>query len=730
MLTDLYALTNSLLKNGVKIKEEANSIKKAAKTNGFLFAFDKESVISDVEHINGADMSKLWRVVESNHKRFPITNLKSPLCVIDSLEIIDFAKELFTVLKEKTLPDFLGYCFNKYSINFNVSNKNVKAISTLAYKYPTAIIKQLKSEISGTAFFDLISDMTMWFSDNEHNVTIQDKTNFIIMRMSAMLCQNALIGKIDNQVDIAAALFGRWNKKKTQFEEPKVQIGFYPTDRKNELFIDSYDTVNKAFLAVSSSKKIGICALSGKIEQPLITDTFPDINLPIIGATKMFAMFKGIPSQYRYNQTGASLFPVSEIEANKVANTLKMVCAPEQRSRTWCAIPRPNTIKGEQDLLIAWIDGILDDTVSVVLKEALPQLCTIHSLKKCSVDGALTKYETTTKNIIDAFTKVNRKVFLNAKQRIVILTETDPGNREVIGNFTYDLKEMLHNIKSWSYACTNDINFRLPINDAESGKVSMVSPYVPSPIGIAILSKNKYTKELKAYAVIGIPINEIFNIFLKSPKKGMVLERKLLIHFYKNVVDLLISFRTDQLISMNYYFNNDKRGANKVLRKYKTQERLDILSSLSFFEILLNRLQNNGRGNMSEEPQKVGKLLAKVNELQLQYSSIVRGVKHPTKLLGATLFKIAADNPVKALAKLTDSISLYQQWGVSYSNERNCHTGMLLTQIKKIMTDLDISKLERKMSEIDKAELLRGYMSFEKSKKKDVEAEIKPEERG
>ena len=721
MLTDLYAITNSLLRNGVQIKEEANHIKKVAKTNGFLFSFDMKSIISDVEHVCSADISKLWRIVESNQKRFPITNLKSPLCVIDPTDQFSFAEELTVALKENTLPDFLRYCFNKYNIQFNLHKENVKAISVFSYEYPQHIMKQTESKIDGTAFHALLSNMTKWFADG-------GKTEHLIMYMGSMLCQSVLTGSTDNQADASAVLFGRWNKKKAQFEEPKVQFGFYPTSRKNELFVDSYDRVNKAFLTVSTSKMVGTCALSGKSDQPLITGRFPDVNLPVIGATKMFAMFKGVPAQFRYGKTGAELFPVSEIEANKVVNTLKTICAPEQRSRTWCTIPRPNTIKGEQDLLISWIDGAIDNKISDVIKSALPQLCMIPAAKD-SFSEALSSYEAITKNVIDAITKVNSKTIINTKQRIVILSEIDSGNREVVGNFTYDLEKMLLGVKHWSQSCKNDINFRLPIFDAKSGKLSIMTPYVPSPINIAILSKNRYTIaaktqfgiEFKAHPTIGIPISEIFDIFLKPPTSDVRLEGRLLTHIYKNVVNLLVSFKCDQAISYNYYVDGDRGNSNKALKKYKTQERLDILCSLSFFEIILNRLQDNKRGNMSEESMKVGKLLAKADELQLQYSSIVRGVKHPTRLLGATLFKIASDNPIKALAKLADGIGLYQQWAVSYSNEKSCHAGMLLTQIKKIMTDLNVRKLEGKMSAVDKVELLRGYMSFEKSKKKDNE---------
>jgi len=142
------------------------------------------------------------------------------------------------------------------------------------------------------------------------------------------------------------------------------------------------------------------------------------------------------------------------------------------------------------------------------------------------------------------------------------------------------------------------------------------------------------------------------------------------------------------------------------------------LVSISFFEILLGRLEKGKRRYLMTAIYQLGKLLAKADELHLAYSHDVRKEAIPSQLLGNSLVRIAMSTPVQALERLGERIVVYQNWAkVHHERTNDSHIAMLLAQIGRTAGEIDLSELEQTVTPKTKAALLLGYLAWEKSKK-------------
>jgi hypothetical protein len=505
-------------------------------------------------------------------------------------------------------------------------------------------------------------------------------------------------------------LFGKWNKKKGQFEKPVIQFGLCLEGQRDSAFSDSYEAVNTALLTKSTSQLTGNCALTGKIE-PLNTGVFPKINLKGVGPTRLFSMFKEIPAQYRYRKTGSEIFPVSEAKIRKIANALQTICAPEQEGRTWRTIP--STKPKKSDLLVAWLSGERAVKQNKTVRDAMAQLCFSPSSS-----DAITQYEAHLRKVIKLFARPDSSFSFDDIQRILILTQVDKSRREIVANLTYQLDSVSKGISSWAQLAERHIYFKIPVKFTGERRVVSLAPYVPSPASVMDVFRKLYLQCGRVEATQGVAAKKVFDILLKPPFGQMALENELLQRLLMNVSELLINLRSDQIISSQFWQNGKRREAEKVLKPYSTTARLDALVSISFFEILLGRLEKGKRRYLMTAIYQLGKLLAKADELHLAYSHDVRKEDIPSQLLGNSLVRIAMQTPVQALERLGERIVVYQNWAkVHYEQTKDSHIGMLLAQIGRTAGEIDLSELEQTVTPKTKAALLLGYLAWEKSKK-------------
>jgi hypothetical protein len=711
MINELSCIAKGLVENNIPIVIRSDAIKDATKTPGFIFSFDPQIGIVGVEFVKPEDMTKRWKVAETKFNSFPIMNLNDPLYKIIDSDAESLATALSIVLRDNKLIDFLTCCFGLYEIKLNSESKHIKRFTDFSYSYPKSLFERFADNGSETTFFRLSKNLCQWFGKSLPKDKLQERGVQFSTLLATTLCKNYLRGQLENADAVARALFGKWNSKEKRFEKPGIQFGLCLGGEKSNAFSDSYQKINEAFLSESTSKFIGSCALTGK-QEPLITETFPEITLKGVNQTRLFSMFRKIPAQFRYGRSGAEIFPVSKAEILKIANSLQAICAPEQEGRTWRTIPSIKPKK--KDLLIAWLSGKRAIKQNNTVRDAMAQL-----FSSPSTSDAISQYEAHLRRVMNSFTKPDTSFSFDDVQRILILTQADKSRREIVANLTYQLESVAQGISSWAQLAGKHIQFKVPVKFPGDRKIVLLSPYIPSPASVMDVFRRLYLQSRdRMEAVQGVSSKRVFDILLKPPFGQMALENELLQRLLMNVSELLINLRSDQIVSSQFWENGKKREAERILKPYSTPARLDALVSISFFEILLGRLEKGKRRYLMAATYQLGRLLAKADELHLAYSHDVRKDDIPSQLLGNSLVRIAMQTPVQALERLGERIFVYQNWAkVHHERTEDSHTGMLLAKIGRIAGDIDLSELEQTATPKTKAALLLGYLAWEKSKK-------------
>jgi len=710
MINEFSCIAKGLVENNIPIVNRSDAIKTATENPGFIFSFGPQIGVVGVEFVRPDDMTKRWKVAETDHKSFPIMNLNEPLYRLNDSDAECLAIELPMVLRDNKFIDFLTCSFGLYEINLNSESKHIKRFTDFCYSYPKSLFERFADNESQSTFFRLSKRVCEWFGKSPSKDKLQERGEQFAAQLATTLCGNYLTGRLENADAVARALFGRWDSRKKKFEKPGIQFALCLEGERDNAFSDSYEAVNEALLTKSTSQLTGSCALTGKIE-PLNTGVFPKINLKGVGPTRLFSMFKEIPAQYRYHKTGSETFPVSEAEIRKIANALQTICAPEQEGRTWRTIP--STKPKKKDLLIAWLIGERAVKQNKTVQDAIAQLCSSPSSS-----DAITQYEAHLRKVINSFAKPDSKFSFDDIQRILILTQVDPSRREIVANLTYQLESVAQGISSWAQLAENHIHFKIPVKFPGNHNSVILAPYIPSPASVMDVFRRLYLQCGRVEEVQGISSKKLFDILLKPPFGQMSLENEALQRLLMNVSELLINLRNDQIISSRLWQKAKKNRAKEVLKPYSLTARLDALVSISFFEILLGRLEKEKRRYLMTAVYQLGKLLAKADELHLAYSHDVRKEDIPSQLLGNSLVRIAMSTPVQALERLGERIVVYQNWAkVHHEQTKDSHIGMLLAQIGRTAGEINLNELEQTVTPKTKAALLLGYLAWEKSKK-------------
>ena len=710
MINEFSCIEKGLVENNIPIVIRSDAIKNATKTPGFIFLFDPQIGVVGVEFVRPDDMTKRWKVAETKFNSFPIMNLNEPLYRLTDSDAESLATALSIVLRDNKFIDFLTYSFGLYEINLNSQSKHIKRFTDFCYSYPKSLFERFADNGSQTAFFRLSKSLCKWFGKSSSKAKLQERGEQFATQLATTLCVNYLRGRLEDADAVARALFGKWNSRKNKFEKPGIQFGLCLDGERDNAFSDSYQKINEALLSKSTSQLTGSCSLTGK-QEPLITETFPEVTLKGVGQTRLFSMFKEIPAQFRYGRSGAEIFPVSEAEIRKIANALQTICAREQKGRTWRNIP--STKPKKSDLLIAWLSGKRAVKQNMTVRDAMAQLCS----SPLSSD-AISQYEAHLREVINSFTNPDSSFSFDDIQRILILTQVDKSRREIVANLTYQMVSVAHGISNWAQLAGRHIHFKIPVKFKGERISVLLSPYIPSPASVMDVFRKLYLQCGRVEATQGIAAKKVFDILLKPAFGQMALENELLQRILINVSELLINLRGDQIISSQLWQNGKRRESEKVLKPYSTTSRLDALVSISFFEILLGRLEKGKRRYLMTAIYQLGKLLAKADELHLAYSHDVRKEDIPSQLLGNSLVRIAMQTPVQALERLGERIVIYQNWAkVHHERTNDSHIAMLLAQIGRTAGEIDLSELEQTVTPKTKAALLLGYLAWEKSKK-------------
>jgi hypothetical protein len=457
-------------------------------------------------------------------------------------------------------------------------------------------------------------------------------------------------------------LIGKRNAKKGGFEcmgALVIDASGYP-----ESILDDgvKAAVSDALVAGTNRDKAvvrGICAMEGTAAS-IITDSFPQPNVAVLGQTYLFAKNSDIPANKRYDRTAAAAFAVGRDTAMRLAAAFESLTSDDRESVTWQSLPSPTSV--QRDLLLAFVHGDLRSSVLPLLIQAENGSSKDESEaeddeSELSVEQIAAKrvgqYELRTQRVIEAFKA--RLSPLSTQVDIVVFRKIDPANRKVVLTENTSIGALSAGAQRWVDGERNFPSWiRLPLYSKKLGKPIPTPPLHVDPLGLIIFSRSTflgggtYRKEIN-----GIAPAEALAFFLDDPSKpespAAVRARRLL--------RLVLARRAALLAGVAHA----RRRKVDIVKKFDCREALHTVRVLGN---ILDRVSHSllRERVMESNAFRFGQILAAVDELHAGYCADVRGGELPPTLLGNQIFAIAQRAPKRAMVVLGQRLSPYSAW--------------------------------------------------------------------
>jgi hypothetical protein len=142
--------------------------------------------------------------------------------------------------------------------------------------------------------------------------------------------------------------------------------------------------------------------------------------------------------------------------------------------------------------------------------------------------------------------------------------------------------------------------------------------------------------------------------------------------------------------------------------------------------LLLDKHEIVKEDYMESAPYLIGQLLKVSDDIHIQYCKVVRKGEIPPQLAGNSVYSLASENPIPALAQLCQRMKPYLSWASSYSRQNVTDSenpsGLVRWNLGLCQDICDKLKerfpLPAHFDENEKAEFLIGYLaSFPKREK-------------
>ncbi|HAH32033.1 MAG TPA: hypothetical protein DCL44_06940 [Elusimicrobia bacterium] len=416
---------------------------------------------------------------------------------------------------------------------------------------------------------------------------------------------------------------------------------------------------------------------------------FPETTIPVLGKVKLRAMNQESLCQTRYRMIDAASFPAADKTRQRMKNALEWISDKSLEGKTWTKL---SSTTGRQTILFAYpvdapeisaeIAGLLGGNESQDGKEVLFSKIAGEVVK--ALNGVVTNKP-------------------DAEIEVFVLCKPDGRRTKVEVSKRYKAKTILASAEMWQKGAGNIPSIKIKGFPQKKGEqFPSVEPLTPYPGEVVWCLNTSWQRGgTEAVPVHGFSVADGLGLLLDVNPDWLL--RRMFGAVLKNSVPVLLGLGAEQ-------------NKNKVfLASKKYQKQVYLIPCI--LGLLLHKSGVKG-GDMQSAAYLVGRLLSSVDKLNYKYSEIVRGEKSPTQLLGNSLMGVALENPIQALALLSERLMPYQAWATGYSKEDVGLVKYFLKQCGEISASLSKLQLPENCTDADKAQMLLGYLAAEDAKEK------------
>ena len=688
MLNELYQLSRCLKKCQVSADKIHPWIQPPKKGSGLRVILDEFAQVKKVEYVSAENVASLWNIKQSNHKMFPIVNLKTPLWNVrepsEIAQLLEFRKKETSVANSiARIVDIL----QRADFGFG---KKAKDLLNKVYQFPKETLASLSDQNQEFAAFDKLIKVCLQLHEEE-------SINRLIREFSDKFLEALQQGRIDDEALMHSVFFGKWKEKEKQFGEDSITVIFdvdeddLPADCVRMASIEMKEYINKRLFTTQRTSDGELFDTKGKTDAFGVAGTLaekhPQPNLPILGPSYLMSMNKDTPCHHRYGHIGSAIFPVSEEITNAASDAVQYLTKPDNKGKTWEKVPCGKI--GENDLLLSYLEKMPDSNAKIA-----------------SVFGAGAAgeyFENYAKAACDML-RLKLPHQETSYIRLLLLQSVSKGQRAVRFETGFTIKEFDEAVHFWCDAARNIPPFYVPLI-MKDGTMQISHPAAPylgdifQQLQFQWLNNGRNRKDIK-----GGRLGDMYQLFLHPTKRNAV-------YFLELVLRRSASF----WMCFKYAQAQPKRLRIWKDKEFEEYKRI-MLDSVAFIGIVLKILGREKEEYMKSSGYYVGRLLSLADLLHEQYCIHVRNKGDKTKglppqLLGSALMHNAMDNPVQALVRLESRLIVYRDWA---RKEQGEHIGLAkwamgqMGEVTEVLANLDIPT---RPSDTMKAEILLGYLA-------------------
>ncbi len=440
------------------------------------------------------------------------------------------------------------------------------------------------------------------------------------------------------------------------------------------------------------------CAFIG-VSKGLQHSAFPPVRLPLVAekGVPLVSMFSEAACNRRYGLTDSSVVPVDKGMALQMAAALRWVTLDERRGVTWRGVASGKfeaSSRGKvekRDLLLVYVE----DEPEIRAEFADFFGTDASTLQK--------QFDVETASVCEALEGLSKRK-PQSQLNLILIRQASEGQVHVALAESVSVVELLHGAQRWQEGARNLPPIALPVPGSKGQKAELHRPRAPFPDQVVrLLSEDWVTNGTRSNKVEGIGLGQVLEVMLCKPGKWEPGARYLL--------DLTLRRTQSLLVGV---FGALRTPDRRKWDDYGAAVRENALRSVSIMGILLSALDRQKETYMDSPTFLVGRLLSLADTLHLEYCKHVRGGDIPPQLIGNALMPVARDNPLAAVDRLGERLSVYKAWATKASGDDVGLAKWAVGQMGEVCRSLAEKPPSITTNEVDRAEIFLGYMASTK----------------
>ncbi len=682
MLSELYGVAMGLRAAGVSAPVLHDWVKPQERGDFVVACLGEDGRVAEIELRPSEDGGALHKIQKDNQNSFPALKLESPLWEVGASEAERGSLRRKDVSHDERAAILARLCSDGGA---SLSHRDARRLATRLRGFARELgplFQRYKDEAPSVC---VLLDRLLR-ADFDLEGFLAGVRDGVVAAVRAGRDTPRRIGE--------TLLVGRWDGKKRKVKREKVTLvldidectrwrgGFERVAHEHMTAVYHRVLLGR----VDSGGRSGVCALTGA-KQLIETETFPSVKFPVVQNAILLSMNRDAACNARYGLVGSSICPVGRATADEIYRAAVWITSVERDGTTWRAVPA--TRGDESDLMIAYVEQAADSGVSIA-----SMICEGDA----GAGGAV--FEAAARSVVDAL-DAKGAVARDWTCRILVLRRVSKGQVQVEVDRRYGVQRIRDSLVEWRKAAADAPMVWTSLPGKERGappRRYIVHALFPS----AVLGATKaiwIRGGTESRLAPGLELGRVFDLFLGEGRTSFEAATSLLRLMLGRCWPLLARF-----------------GASRS--DMPPPSRRAAVDACAILSVCLYKLGERKELFMQEAAFLLGRFLSFVDTLHLQYCVVKRdksrdGSGVPPQLLGNQHLAIAALNPPGALAMLCDRLRIYKAWADTDGSGEAGLAKWAVGRLGEAASALKGALPQRALNDVEKAEMLLGYLARE-----------------